>query len=124
MLSPEIKGFAFLTAAAIALGAVSGLALSYGPQLESDASKQAKARAARVESVLSEVRAQLRNPESAQFRNVKITSDGVVCGEVNGNNAFGALAGFDYFVRTQSGGLYMLHPDSQYGRATYRANCL
>nr|WP_154294235.1 hypothetical protein [Escherichia coli] len=54
----------------------------------------------------SEVAANLKDPASAQFRNVKIAKmtdadDGriiaVVCGEINGKNGFGAYAGFHPF---------------------------
>nr|WP_286087766.1 hypothetical protein [Enterobacter asburiae] len=54
----------------------------------------------------SEVSANLKDPASAQFRNVKVSKmtdaeDGrvvaVVCGEINGKNGFGAYAGFHPF---------------------------
>ncbi|WP_449557286.1 hypothetical protein [Huaxiibacter chinensis] len=54
----------------------------------------------------SEVAANLLDPGSAQFRNVKVVKmtdadDGrviaVVCGEINGKNGFGAYAGFHPF---------------------------
>ncbi|EOZ7525305.1 membrane lipoprotein lipid attachment site-containing protein [Enterobacter quasiroggenkampii] len=54
----------------------------------------------------SEVAANLKDPASAQFRDVKVAKmtdaeDGrvvaVVCGEVNGKNGFGAYAGFHPF---------------------------
>lgn len=40
---------------------------------------------------------ELRDPSSAQFRNVR-HKDGWVCGEVNGSNGYGAQAGFQRFV--------------------------
>lgn len=54
----------------------------------------------------SEVAANLKDPASAKFRNVKVAKktdaeDGrvvaVVCGEINGKNGFGAYAGFHPF---------------------------
>ncbi|HDC4513498.1 membrane lipoprotein lipid attachment site-containing protein [Enterobacter cloacae] len=54
----------------------------------------------------SEVAENLKDPASAQFRNVKVSKmtdaeDGrviaVVCGEINGKNGFGAYAGFHPF---------------------------
>lgn len=54
----------------------------------------------------SEVSANLLDPGSAQFRNMKVAKmmdadDGrviaVVCGEINGKNGFGAYAGFHPF---------------------------
>ena len=50
-----------------------------------------------VQRAKSEVATQLRDPRSAQFRDV--TTNGlVVCGEVNGRNAYGAYAGYGRFV--------------------------
>jgi hypothetical protein len=43
----------------------------------------------------------MRDPGSANFRNSKIIeADGVtfVCGEVNGKNAFGAMAGYRHYL--------------------------
>lgn len=51
----------------------------------------------------------LRDPASAQFRNVRTTPDGVVCGEINGRNGFGAYAGFTRFV-VPKGGDAVLEP--------------
>ena len=54
----------------------------------------------------SEVSANLLDPSSAQFRNVKVAKmmdadEGrvfaIVCGEINGKNCFGAYAGFHPF---------------------------
>lgn len=39
---------------------------------------------------------QLKDPSSAQFKEVRRT-DGVVCGEVNAKNSFGAYEGFRRF---------------------------
>lgn len=75
-----------------------------------------------ITTPLADVRARLRDPDSAQFRNVKVTRDGVVCGEVNGKNAFGALAGFTPFVFT-SQGLFILSPSSDLGWASYNGHC-
>lgn len=43
------------------------------------------------------VAASLRDPSSAQFRNV-VERSTATCGEVNGKNAFGAYVGFKRFV--------------------------
>lgn len=42
----------------------------------------------------------LNDPESAQFRNVRLVEGGTVCGEINGKNAYGAYIGFTPFVYT------------------------
>nr|WP_249432677.1 hypothetical protein [Enterobacter quasiroggenkampii] len=66
----------------------------------------------------SEVAANLKDPASAQFRNVKVSKmtdaeDGrvvaVVCGEINGKNGFGAYAGFHPFfveLKMKSKGMF------------------
>lgn len=43
------------------------------------------------------VAAGLRDPGSAQFRDLKKVGE-TVCGEVNGKNAYGAYAGFKHFI--------------------------
>jgi hypothetical protein len=40
----------------------------------------------------------MKDPSSAQFRNVRVTPTGNVCGEVNAKNGYGAYAGFSRFV--------------------------
>jgi hypothetical protein len=48
------------------------------------------------------IRQSLRDPSSAQFRNVfTLLGSNTVCGEVNARNAFGGLTGFQPFVVTQ-----------------------
>lgn len=66
----------------------------------------------------SEVAANLKDPASAQFRNVKVSKmtdagDGrvfaIVCGEINGKNGFGAYAGFHPFfveLKMKSKGMF------------------
>lgn len=44
----------------------------------------------------------LRDPSSAQFRNVRTDGDGYVCGEINGKNGFGAYSGFSEFYAFES----------------------
>ena len=51
----------------------------------------------------------LRDPGSAEFRNVKLyrpipgQPTPVVCGEVNSRNAFGGMSGFQGFIGSGSG---------------------
>ncbi|MGP9798170.1 hypothetical protein ACT3UJ_12520 [Halomonas sp. 86] len=49
----------------------------------------------------------LRDPDSAQFRNIKSgkASNGLetVCGEVNGKNAYGAYSGYERFIANNGG---------------------
>lgn len=54
-----------------------------------------------ISQAKNEVASALKDPGSAEFRNVKaIVVDGkeMVCGEVNGKNSFGAMSGFHYFI--------------------------
>lgn len=41
---------------------------------------------------------QLRDPDSVQFRNERLTGAGWLCGEMNGKNAYGAYTGFSRFM--------------------------
>ena len=43
------------------------------------------------------VSANLKDPESAQFRNIRETTPGFLCGEVNAKNAMGGYVGFKRF---------------------------
>ncbi|NBX02899.1 MAG: hypothetical protein EBR02_02295 [Alphaproteobacteria bacterium] len=43
------------------------------------------------------VKLALKDPESAQFRNLKLDIFGDVCGEVNARNSFGGYTGFKVF---------------------------
>ncbi|MED9724550.1 hypothetical protein RCO07_24830 [Escherichia marmotae] len=75
----------------------------------------------------SEVAANLKDPASAQFRNVKVAKmtdadDGriiaVVCGEINGKNGFGAYAGFHPFfveLNMKSKGMFSKGVDYTFG---------
>ena len=69
-----------------------------------------------IEKAKQVVASSLKDPDSAQFRNVRIANymDGkVVCGEVNGKNSYGGYVGFGPFVAsTDSSTLY--DRDSQY----------
>lgn len=54
-----------------------------------------------IESAQESVRRSLKDPGSAQFRNVRLVSwysGKVVCGEVNGKNSYGGYVGFKRFV--------------------------
>lgn len=52
-----------------------------------------------VETVKEQAASQLRDPSSAQFRNVR-RNQVFVCGEINGKNGFGAYSGFTRFYGT------------------------
>jgi hypothetical protein len=58
-----------------------------GPKLKDQAT---------LEGAQAAAAAQLRDPSSAQFRNVRVNGSHV-CGEINGKNGFGAYNGFVRF---------------------------
>lgn len=49
-------------------------------------------------AIEAEVKQNLKDPDSAQFRNIKRFPDDVVCGEVNSRNSFGGYAGYQPFA--------------------------
>jgi len=62
--------------------------------------------AARAEQAKDAVKATLKDPESAQFRNLytkswtgKASPDDAVCGEVNAKNSYGGYTGFTRFYQ-------------------------
>ena len=81
---------------------------------------------ARVEEAKRLVEAELRDPRSAQWEDLRsgtaptgdaafprLTSGGrIVCGRVNGRNAFGAYAGFQRFIVDLSAGRVIMEPDA------------
>lgn len=91
-----MKRFAIASTLAL-LTACSGAYQSY------TSSALTRSQVANVESVVSST---LRDPGSAQFRNIRLVTanrkDGGaeqwVCGEVNGKNGFGGYVGFQPFV--------------------------
>lgn len=63
--------------------------------------------AAAIENAKKAIADSLKDPSSAQFRNVRIVKYGdgsVVCGEVNGKNSYGGYVGFKTFVAGTSSG--------------------
>lgn len=65
-----------------------------------------------IEKAKEAVADKLRDPGSAQFRNVKegdLTSNlNPVCGEVNGKNAFGGYTGYQRFITNNEGRIIYL----------------
>lgn len=49
------------------------------------------------------VKAELRDPASARFRNVRTMASGITCGEVNAKNAVGGYSGFQKFIVDRRG---------------------
>lgn len=66
-----------------------------------------------------------KDPSSAQFRNLKITSDGrIVCGEVNGKNSYGGYTGFKAFYAVWQSGTVMVEGGDRYDNDTFNKLCV
>lgn len=82
----------------------------------------------RITSAKMAVEQKLRDPDSAQFRNVVVTSAGIspgtVCGEVNGRNAFGGMTGFQRFISAGTPSSTFLEEETENGfGATWNDIC-
>ena len=67
----------------------------------------------------------LKDPASAQFRNVRLVQylDGVViCGEINGKNSYGGYVGFRDFVGETNSGTMRRNDKAKYADITAAAN--
>jgi hypothetical protein len=76
-----------------------------------------------IEAALEQVREMLKDPASAQFRNVRVVDHAkgkVVCGEVNAKNSYGGYVGFTLFVAGVNGA--QLYSESEYGAIEGAAN--
>ena len=73
------------------------------------------------------VKSKLKDPDSARFRNVRVTpygSNHVVCGEVNGKNAYGGYVGFTPFVAGTMSVVLWYHGDSNRDDYIYNAGII
>lgn len=62
------------------------------------------------------VASKLKDPGSAQFRNVRKGTYGRICGEVNGKNSYGGYTGFSNF--SVNGSIVLMDDDLPYGEWT------
>lgn len=62
---------------------------------------------------------QLRDPDSTQFRNSRITKDGWLCGELNSRNGNGGYVGFKKFVSGGKDNTYYLEGHGVLGERTH-----
>ena len=92
----KLNTFTLLSIAVIGLSAcVTTTPIHRDPLPASTASK------AEIEKAKQGVRAQMKDPASVQFRNVRGYNKGgmaLLCGEVNAKNSFGGYTGFDHFT--------------------------
>lgn len=61
----------------------------------------------KIKNVTESIKARMKDPDSTQFRNLKVVTNllgnKAVCGEVNSKNSFGGYNGFKPFADTQEG---------------------
>ena len=72
------------------------------------------------------VRQRMRDPDAAKFRNVHYYSGGrahIVCGEVNGKNAFGAYTGYEPFMSAGTPETTALQSQVEGFNATWKHFC-
>lgn len=83
--------------------------------------------AATIEAALAATRAELKDPESARFRNLRAFMQGnglmAVCGEVNAKNSYGGYIGFQPFTATIKGAVLPDGPRDIGGRAAIQVSC-
>ena len=105
-----MKGFAF----ALCAGLVGLVALNYSkgnlPAVETLAAKgsaithavtasdSATSFEPWVQQRLDFLAGETLEPDAAEFRNVRVTDSGAICGEMNHKNPFGGFMGFERFV--------------------------
>ncbi|MGV8805320.1 MAG: hypothetical protein ACWA6Y_10210 [Polaromonas sp.] len=65
---------------------------------KSDAELRAEAEAAQRAELRKPVLAQLKDPDSATFRNETLRPPGTLCGEYNSKNSMGGYAGYARFI--------------------------
>lgn len=90
----------------------------------------AKADSALTERLKLKITEQLRDPSSAQFRNLRLNSaKDFLCGEVNGTNGFGGYYGFvefaagDTFVLSRDKPIDLLPSNSPYVETLKHTEC-
>lgn len=66
----------------------------------------------------------LLDPQSAQFRNEKITEGGLYCGEVNSKNRMGGYVGFNRFIVRTKDSAGVLEPGVEIGAGLYGSELL
>jgi hypothetical protein len=60
---------------------------------------------------ISLVKAELKDPDSAKFKGLRIKMDGTGCGWVNAKNSYGGYAGFQVFYVGKDGKVAFIPPD-------------
>lgn len=87
-----------------------------------------QAREGMIESAKGRVASVLREPESAKFRDLYLTTgkdkkSPAVCGLVNGRNAYGGMAGYKRFYITEDDDLMILNGKKDSLRPHWHYHC-
>jgi|JRYL01.1.fsa_nt_gb hypothetical protein len=64
---------------------------------------QSQAESEAIDTAKERILANLKDPDSVKFRNVKAFENGAVCGEYNARNSYGGYVGYKHFGYTASG---------------------
>ena len=84
-------------------------------------------RHSRIAAAKDAVKERLREPKSAEFRNVNVVryqeKINVVCGEVNAKNGFGGMTGFQPFLSLGSASMTWLSLDSKEFAESWNKYC-
>lgn len=79
----------------------------------------------KIEGFKQNVTRNLKDPESAKFRDVKLNkAKTALCGEVNAKNGFGAFSGYQAFVAVDSAAFIMRGDSCNIGSITDQIECL
>lgn len=79
----------------------------------------------KIESFKQKVTRNLKDPDSAKFRDVKLNkAKTALCGEVNAKNGFGAYGGYQSFVAVDSAAFIMRGDSCSIGTITDQIECL
>jgi hypothetical protein len=54
-----------------------------------------------------DVTAGLKDPDTAEFRNERLAADGVLCGEINARNSYGAYTGYKRYIAMAADDVYL-----------------
>ncbi len=85
---------------------------------------KANSESSAIEKAMAATAGILKDPESARFRNLRVSSyekGAVICGEVNGKNSYGGYTGYQPFVASMDAAT-LYDGDKRYLDIYYAAN--
>lgn len=96
---------------------VVGVGFASSPAFAGAAEQASDLQVALLERAKEVVARDLKDPSSAQFRNLRTSTvlPGYVCGEMNAKNSFGGYVGFiSFYYKDSDGKVLLLDPDDRY----------